>query len=285
MALAQKKLRVTLHIGSTKTGSSALQKLLFANRHALQEASVLYPDVGIASNAHHVLLAAIHPGAWKMHEDAYDVPPADYFVRGMEEALRQAAETGCDHLVISSEYLWGEFPPRVYKQLQQALNGCNVRIFASVRDQAHWRESTYLQNLKAGEKRGFAQWLEHASQMPARGFDFDQVLKKWIEGVNATSATIVRYEFDDMDDYMEEVFFQLTGVTLSAMPHQLKGGTENPSPTREGMKLILDLNRSGLPPAERQAKLRNIMKSHSRAPNTKKLYFPKQHQKQPKDRA
>lgn len=276
-APSQKPLRVTLHIGSTKTGSSALQKLLYANRKALAKASVYYPDIGIASNAHHVLLAAIHPGAWNLHKDAYDTTPIEYFQHGVSAILERAQETGCKHLVLSSEYMWGEFGPNVYKNLRDAFAGCRLRILACVRDPAHWAESTYLQALKRGEARGFSQWRKKVGAMPVRGFDFDAVVKKWSDGTGAASTTIVRYDFDNMDDFMHGMFDELTGVSLSDMPVSTIAGTENPSPTLDGMHEILDLNRRELPERERQKALNKIMKAHSRPPNTRELYFPKKH--------
>ena len=190
---AQEGFRVTLHIGANKTGSSALQKLLFTNRNALRRNSVLYPDVGVASNAHHILFGAIHPGAWRLHKDAYDVSRSEYFVRGVDKLLERARKTDCRHLVLSSEYLWGEFSPLVYKQVRDAFAGSQIRIFACLREPSQWQEATYLRAVKSGERRHFSKWKAETSCLPYRGFDFDLVLKKWAEGVDAVSTTVVHY--------------------------------------------------------------------------------------------
>lgn len=152
------QLRVSLHIGSTKTGSSALQHILYANRAALEEAGVLYPDIGIVSNAHHALLGSIHPGAWALHKDRYDIEKFDYFRRGVGQAIEQALAKDCKHLVLSSEYFWGHFGPNVYATVREALSGCSVRVFCCLRDVRHWRESSYPQALKNGEMRDYKVW-------------------------------------------------------------------------------------------------------------------------------
>jgi len=72
-------MKITVHIGSTKTGSSALQMHLAQAREGLREFGVLYPEFGTKSNAHHVLFAAAHPGAWGMHKDVLAVNEDDRF--------------------------------------------------------------------------------------------------------------------------------------------------------------------------------------------------------------
>jgi hypothetical protein len=266
-----------LHIGSTKTGSSALQKILYSNRDALQKAGVYYPDIGVASNAHHVLLGAIHPGAWNLHKDAYKDDRIEYFKERVAAIIARAEELECRHIVLSSEYLWGEFNPRVYKLIRDAFAECQLRIFASLRDPAHWAESTYLQVLKRGESKAFAEWLEKTRTIPVRGFDFDAVVKKWSEGTHAACTTLMRYEFDSEAEFMSQVFFEMTGVDLNDMPVRTVTRTVNPSPTQEGMRMMLKLNRSDLPDKEREKKMEKILSTHSRPPNSRKLYFPKKH--------
>lgn len=274
-------LRVTLHIGATKTGSSALQRLMFLNRDALREAGVMYPGAGIASGAHHVLMGAIHPGAWNLHGDAYDIGREAYFARGMAEALAETRAAGCGHMVLSSEYLWGVFGPATHEPLREALKGCRLRIFACLRDPAHWAESTYLQALKAGEKRDFAEWLALSRRARVRGFDFPAVLESWAEGTGAASLCTVPYVFDDLTEFMGRTFAELTGVELSTMPQAQVEEVINPSPTREGMRRILELNRKGLPDGDRRAALGGIMHDHARPPNARELFFPESHVEKP----
>ena len=72
-------MKITVHIGSTKTGSSALQMHLYSARSALEDVGVCYPDMGVKSNAHHVLFASAHPGAWGMHRDVLSAKEDERF--------------------------------------------------------------------------------------------------------------------------------------------------------------------------------------------------------------
>jgi LPS sulfotransferase NodH len=264
---------VTLHIGSTKTGSSALQVLLYRNREALEAAKVLYPDVGIASAAQHVLWGSIHPTAWRMHNENYDIPREEYFSRGMAQIRALATEKNCQHIVLSSEYLWGAFNEAFFLRVRQALRDCNIRVLACVRDPASWVEATYLQALKSGEIRDFAEWYDREHRVPARGFNFFRVLQGWERGIGALSLSVVPYEFEDSNAFLAKMFQEATGIELASMPHKEPSAGVNPSPSAAGMKLLLDLNRSQPPPEERSEKLRAIMKEHGRPPNSKQLYF------------
>jgi len=280
-AIADAALQVTIHIGSTKTGSSALQTLLFKNREALAAAGVLYPDVGIASSAHHVLLGAIHPSAWEMHRASYDIPAIDYFRRGMAEVVRQARAQNCRRVVLSSEYLWGVFPDRVYAEMREGLAGQHIDILACVRDGAEWAEASYLQALKSGETRDFFKWYDAECEVPVRGFDQQKVLSAWETGTGARRMKVVSYDFEDAGRFMERVFLEATGIELPGLPHQAAGGTINPSPNEAGMKLLLELNRSNVPAEERRARVGEILKDHQRPLKSRELYFLKVQAREP----
>lgn len=280
-ATSDAALQVTIHIGSTKTGSSALQALLFNNREALAAAGVLYPDVGIASSAHHVLLGAIHPSAWEMHRASYDIPAIDYFRRGMAEVVRRAKAQNCQRVVLSSEYLWGVFPERVYAEMQEALAGQHVDILGCVRDAAEWAEASYLQALKSGETRDFFKWYDAECEVPVRGFDQQKVLSAWQAGTAARHVTVVPYDFEDAGRFMERMFLEATGIALPGMPHQAAGDTINPSPNETGMKLLLELNRSDVPAEQRRARAAAILKEHRRPLKSRELYFLKRPDREP----
>ena len=88
-------LKVVLHIGRHKTGTSSVQRYLSKNREALKRDGVLYPDLGILSGrieiAHHELAHALQRG---------DTTAIEAIFREIE---RQQNETNSSILVLSSE--------------------------------------------------------------------------------------------------------------------------------------------------------------------------------------
>ena len=49
-------MKINLHIGHTKTGTSQFQYLMTQSKEKLKEIGVLYPEQGIKFNAHHGLV-------------------------------------------------------------------------------------------------------------------------------------------------------------------------------------------------------------------------------------
>ncbi|HJK96224.1 MAG TPA: hypothetical protein RMF84_03335, partial [Polyangiaceae bacterium LLY-WYZ-14_1] len=92
-------MRLVLHIGSTKTGSSALQTTLYRRREeVLAAARALYPAHGVVptAGAHHLLAAALHPNAWRMHADMIGEDRAAFFANTAAAIRAQVEATGAE---------------------------------------------------------------------------------------------------------------------------------------------------------------------------------------------
>lgn len=93
-------MRVVIHIGPHRTGSTSIQEFLAASRSRLVDHGVYYPHCGYADNAHHLL-------AWKIlgrstevfgtQTDSFEVPET------LLRWIREADELECDTLLLSSE--------------------------------------------------------------------------------------------------------------------------------------------------------------------------------------
>jgi len=102
-------MRIILHMGQGKTGTTALQHMLAAARGALAERGVLYPEMAPGAVAHHLLIA--------LCEGPDRLPPHVALPFGGAEATRRAALEGLarigaeaartkpDLIVLSSETL------------------------------------------------------------------------------------------------------------------------------------------------------------------------------------
>jgi hypothetical protein len=253
-------MRLVLHIGSTKTGSSALQATLYARREALAAEGALYSGHGVVANAHHLLAAAVHPGAWRMHSDALPAEEADrtaYFVDTAAAIRAEAAEAGAQTIILSSEYFWGSLPPATYRRLAEAFAPTCVEVVAFVRRPDEWAMSSYLQAVKYGERRPFREWVQKQLMRPTSGLNYFRVINRWAYFLNARAVHVTRYE-----DVRDNVFAAFCGAVGLAVDTDVEMARVNPSPSPEGLRLLLEVNRSDAGADDKAEQRRAIMRTH-----------------------
>ena len=169
-------MRVVVHVGLTKTGTTHLQGLLATHAPALLGAGVLYPTqppglhfrgaVDVRGSAEVFGLAPQEvDGAWQ---------------RLCAQAREHVETTGGD-AVIGHEVLAGATPEQADRALR-ALEGLEVHVVVTARDLgrqavAHWQE-----RVKLGETRSFADFEREelfADSGRDRGPDFADTLRRW----------------------------------------------------------------------------------------------------------
>lgn len=249
-------MRVVLHIGSTKTGSSALQATLFARREELVAAGALYSASGVAAGAHHLLLAAIHPGAWRMHLADLPADREAYF-RATAAAIRAEADAaGVGTILLSSEYLWGSQPLNVYERFRAAFPGATFEVAAFVRRADEWAGSSYLQAVKSGETRDFGDYMRQVLFKPNSGLHAFRVVNRWAHMLDAATS-VIRYEA-----VKANVFAAYCAAVGLDVDTAVEMARVNPSPTAEGTAELLQVNRSDAPEDEKKKRRREIMRTH-----------------------
>lgn len=143
-----------IHIGTHKTGSTALQQFLQVNRRALQNYNLHHPDFG--EFASHALAFGLGFGMW--------VPPnatrEELLARARKELTTttvRAIKAG-KNVVLSSE-VFSAFSLKdidVVSRFKAFLTECgltNVRIICYIRRQDHFAESIYNERIKAGHHK------------------------------------------------------------------------------------------------------------------------------------
>ncbi len=252
-------MRLLLHVGSTKTGSSALQATLYEQREALLANGILYSKKGTAASAHHLLAAALHPNAWAMHKADLPQDRTAYFRETAAAIIEEARATGADTIVVSSEYFWYVFREAVYGELAAAFSDVAIEIVAFLRRPDHWAVSSYLQAVKNGEARSFEEWLDSMLSRRNSGIYFFPLLERWQRMVDARKVHVIIYEREVKGNVLAALCAQtgLAGAGLDVVPGQV-----NPSPDAEGVRRLLELNRSALPEEEKQRRRREIMRHH-----------------------
>lgn len=122
-----------LHIGSYKTGSTAIQHALSANRETLACQGFCYPRPGIEQNHGDVARLLMCP------------KEASATVRAEAQRIRDEARAASGNVIISSEGFASVRPAL----LREWCGGVDVRIIVYLREQAEAIASQYQQHVKA----------------------------------------------------------------------------------------------------------------------------------------
>jgi len=183
--------KLFLHIGSTKTGSTALQSTLKFNENTLKDRDVLYPETFLAGVAHH---------------DIVNVLNGDSIERGFKALHAEIESANMQHVIISTETLF--FLQEQIKDLAEQLSRYDVYPIVYLRRQDIWFEAMYTQTIKHEEYRytGLIRDTELLN-MYDYYMNYSTVLEKWQEAFS-NKIIVKLYEsvgsrFDILSDFCD----------------------------------------------------------------------------------
>lgn len=239
-------MRVIVHIGSTKTGSSAVQRFMDDHRDALRAAGVLYPAAGILSGAHHLFAAMAHQGAWRMHRDVLGEPPFEQRGPLCTALAEEVAGFAGDTVVLSSEYLWTVREPGQFAELLQEAGIGSFEVLCYVREISEWLLSHYGQGVRSGNAELFRPWLTRMLRNPHSGADYAGVAERWqavaaVSGVSARVYSEASLPEGVIPDFLRHVGLDPGGFAIDGYAHV------NPSPGEGEVLLLAALNASDTP--------------------------------------
>jgi len=200
-----------LHIGAPKTGTTAVQRLLYENRVHLKSRGLLYPEVSLRGYGHHdlaLLTAGSYPD-W-----------ADPIPEGLDELVVRLEEQVSEHdgnIIISSEnfYLFPE-PEKVSSYLSSALTNHRITVIVYIRSQVEAHESWYNQTIKA---QGYAHNIDKCIDDFKNLWDYDKNLSHWAKVFGRENLLVYQYgepkhgEFEA--GFLNHLGLTMEGITLS----------------------------------------------------------------------
>lgn len=153
-------MKVLLHIGQSKTGSSAIQAFLTLNRAALLDQGVLFPvfmQAGVPLNfPNHNPLADALVGVRRF--------PYLTDAQCFSQFFAQAQRTGRSNMILSAEHFFGGEPRiwditaeheywdryrRKVQALAGSLHGHELHVLVYLRDQVSWLASAIAQTIRS----------------------------------------------------------------------------------------------------------------------------------------
>lgn len=245
-------MKIVLHIGTHKTGTSALQSFCGFNRESLMERGVLYPKLANKSNSFNFLAAYL---AFGRIDDV-----RRFFARAVKAAQRVNART----ILVSSEsfYAMTSFFYRLYDRpcgdyweyerqcistLRTCLpNGVECEVYCYVRCQDRFLESLYNQCIK--HEVGFGGDIVAFQGCMRDSLDYIRQLEIWEEVFGSDAVHVHSYE--RVADQLPEDFLNWALNIVSTEGFTPLGERANERLSRDLLEYKRILNRIGLSRAD-----------------------------------
>lgn len=219
-----------VHIGTGKTGTTALQDFFLLNSEKLQQLGVEYAKSGLVKNNHHLLC--------RNYLRKNDEVQAN-IRSNLNELNQEISESSSKSFLISSEYFPGLSPIEIL-ELKNEIKAEIIPI-VYLRRQDEFLESWYAQIVKAYQNRDSIYLLKDRLKKDGI-FDYVTLTEDWSQ-VNDDKKIIVRaYEKEGF--YKGNIFYDFVnalGLEINEGDLIFPSNDPNPSIKPNQIKLALEL--------------------------------------------
>lgn len=249
-------MRIILHIGVYKTGTTAVQSFLSRNRAVLAERGVLYPESFTKFDAHHPL-----PWALGVGHQAKDLSVRPDEVVGA--ILQEADSAGADTIILSSEEFINLEAAERLPKLKRLFDGHAIEILIYLRRQDSLLLSTYGQHVRMYSIRfsgTIADFLLKHSNFLIK-YNYSQTLQRWAKVFGSDAMRIRLYdqarfpEGNIVEDFADTLGIGLDGCDV----RQVSGINRNLSDL--GLEVLRRLNAMPLDEATHHRLIRLLEES------------------------
>ncbi|WP_372370696.1 hypothetical protein [Candidatus Uabimicrobium sp. HlEnr_7] len=191
-------MKVYLHIGTYKTGTSAIQRFLHSNRQKLLEYNIVYPEFKQHKYAHHML-------AWSYMPHKKDLQKSTISFKDIVSYMEKYPQKT---LLLSSEMFYAI---EDIQKLQNDLQTLEIfpKIIVYLRRQDYWLESRYNQITKSprNNKAGFVDTLKNIE------LNWFTRLQKWEQAFGRENLIVKAYEKQQMPQGLIINFLHILNIT------------------------------------------------------------------------
>jgi hypothetical protein len=240
--------RIVIHAGFFKTGTTALQSSLAANRKKLLENGVLYPALSSAdssrSTGQHRAAWALKGRHWGWEDGGGSVTPIEVWDK-LAGKLNDFEGTS----LFSSEFL-AELTRDDVERMSKDLKADKIEVVFTLRPLVKMLPSQYIQSLKYGMRLNYEGWLQRIfnggeDKVQWRTFwtrhDHPDVVKRWVDVFGAENVTLLVVD-ETQPNLIYETFSELLRLPNDLLkPVEEKG--LNRSLTWEEICLLLEMNK------------------------------------------
>lgn len=202
-------MRVFLHIGSHKTGTTAIQEFASENSEWLKKNGLLYPSFDLIGGPRE----RSHLGMVNRVTRAESLPDAESPDMLMRKAREAAEAEGLD-ILLSAESLFrldDNSAGKVTRMLAENLGESEFVLLCSLRARAEFAESLYRNHYRAycKEPEHFREWLERSQS----NFQYEAILARYAKPLQA-QIRLMPYSKATRDGFVA-AFFKGFGVNIT----------------------------------------------------------------------
>lgn len=250
-------MQIFIHIGTNKTGTSAIQHFLNSNREELTKRGLFYPSAGCTGDAHYDISRLL--GFDHGKQPAPDAERKAFLKRFKAEAERSQ----CEKCVISSENF---ILPKNVGLVRELFSDFDCRIVVYFRRHDHWWLSAYNQATKMVANppwmRGFEGFLNFNQKRNPLYGNYRALLDRW-EKVFGQENIIVRpFEKEQNQPNIIADFLSAIGCAeLYALFSESDILQVNRSPDARSIFLIETFQRMNVDDNVRRSLIDHVMKN------------------------
>jgi hypothetical protein len=239
--------RIVIHAGFFKTGTTALQSSLAANREKLLENGVLYPALSSAdssrSTGQHRAAWALKGRHWGWEDAGGTVTPIEVWDK-LAGKLNDFEGTS----LFSSEFL-AELTRDDVERMSKDLKADKIEVVFTLRPLVKMLPSQYIQSLKYGMRLNYEDWLERIfnggeEHVQWRTFwtrhDHPDVIQRWVDVFGPENVTLLVVD-ETKPNLIYETFSELLSLPNDLLK-QIEEKGLNRSLTWEEICLLLEMN-------------------------------------------
>lgn len=257
-------MRLYLHVGYPKTGSSAIQKFLYLNRGKLLESNILYPETGVDKLAHNQLPWVVkddsrvddnisyahHQIPWVFTHDpraGENISEAD-IIEGIKREIRQNANV--DTVLISSEGFIFSMSPELVQSIFSELFD-EIIIIAYLRSPLKWMRSDYNQGVKGWRQLScsFDEHINSVLLIEDCPMNYYHKLSEWAAVFRWENISIRTYDVEKSK--LVESIIRVIGLDDIAGFKKLHSNDSNPGLSTGQLELLRVVNSLDLTPEDR----------------------------------
>lgn len=246
-----KKIKLILHIGTHKTGTSAIQSTLANNANLIKNKGIYYGLTSQNTRNINFLAADIANGR--------HVKAKNFFTH----LLKQAKAKKCDVVVLSGESFFAmttffdvlnrnvsvpsnywELESEKIDFLRAQLSSFEVHVVCYLRNQLSFADSIYNQFVK--QDNGYQDSLQRFLEQSQQAFEYNSFIDLWKEKFGKKKVSVYSYD-NNKRDIVEHFFENVLGIT-DFENFRKPNGDINTRLSQEALKFKHDLNRQNFDP-------------------------------------